>query len=90
MTLNGLILIETTKNIVTSINNDAFAYGLTGSIEPSTEPSIARRGNNSNGSSNVSLVSIRASRIWRSNYVRQLRELSELRRPLKFHLSIYD
>ena len=53
MTLNGLILIETTKNIVTSINNDAFAYGLTSSIEPSsTEPSIIRRGDNSNRDSN--------------------------------------
>jgi hypothetical protein len=52
MILNGLILIKTAKNIVTSINNDAFAYGLTGSIEPSTEPSIVRRGNNSNRSSN--------------------------------------
>jgi hypothetical protein len=39
MTLNRLILIETAKNIVMSMNNNAFAYGLTGSIEPgSTEP----------------------------------------------------
>jgi len=51
MTLNGLILIKTAKNIVISINNNAFIYGLTGStesssIEPSsTEPSIARRNN---------------------------------------------
>jgi hypothetical protein len=52
ITLNGPILIKTAKNIVTSINNDAFAYGLTSSIEPSTEPSTARRGNNSNKSSN--------------------------------------
>jgi len=53
MTLNGLILIETAKNIVTSINNNAFTYSLTSSAEPSgTEPSIARRGNNSNRSSN--------------------------------------
>jgi hypothetical protein len=52
ITLNGPILIKTAKNIVTSINNDAFAYGLTSSIEPSTEPSIVRRGNNSNRSSN--------------------------------------
>jgi len=53
ITLNGPILIETAKNIVTSINNNAFIYGLTSSIEPSgTEPSIARRGNNSNRSSN--------------------------------------
>ena len=35
ITLNGLILIKTAKNIVTSINNDAFAYSLTSSIEPS-------------------------------------------------------
>jgi len=53
MTLNGPILIKTAKNIVTSINNNAFIYGLTGSIEPgSMEPSIVRRGNNSNRSSN--------------------------------------
>jgi len=53
MTLNGLILIETAKNIVTSMNNDAFAYSLTGSVEPSgTEPSIARRGDDGNRSSN--------------------------------------
>ena len=43
ITLNGLILIETAKNIVTSINNDAFAYGLTSSTEPgSIEPSTVR------------------------------------------------
>jgi len=53
MTLNRLILIETAKNIVMSINNDAFAYSLTGSIEPGgTEPSTTRRGNNGNRSSN--------------------------------------
>ena len=52
MTLNKPIPIETAKNIVMSINNNAFAYGLTNSIEPSIEPSTARRGNNSNGSSN--------------------------------------
>ena len=53
MTLNGLIPIKTAKNIVMSINNDAFAYSLTGSIEPSgTEPSTVRRGNISNKSSN--------------------------------------
>ena len=53
MTLNGPILIETAKNIVTSINNDAFAYSLTGSIEPGgTEPSVIRRSNNGNRSSN--------------------------------------
>ena len=40
------------KNIVISINNNAFAYGLTGSIKPSTEPSTARRGNDGNKSSN--------------------------------------
>ena len=43
MTLNGPILIKTAKNIVTSINNNAFIYGLTSSAEPSsTKPSIAR------------------------------------------------
>ena len=40
------------KNIVISINNNTFTYGLTSSIEPSAEPSIVRRGNNSNRSSN--------------------------------------
>ena len=41
MTLNRLILIETAKNIVISINNNAFVHGLTGSTEPgNTEPSI--------------------------------------------------
>ena len=53
MTLNGLILIKTAKSIVTSINNNTFAYSLTSSIKPSgIEPSIIRRGNNSNRSSN--------------------------------------
>ena len=53
MTLNGPIPIKTAKKIVTSINNDAFTYSLTSSVEPSgTEPSIARHGNNSNRSSN--------------------------------------
>jgi hypothetical protein len=54
MTLNRLILIETAKNIVISINNNAFIYSLTGSIEPgntepgNTEPSIVRYGNKVN------------------------------------------
>ena len=53
ITLNGLILIETAKNIVTSINNNAFVYGLTGSTEPGgTEPSIVRRGDVDSKSSN--------------------------------------
>jgi hypothetical protein len=53
MTLNRLILIKTAKNIVTFINNDAFAYSLTSSVEPSgTEPSTVRRGNNGNRGSN--------------------------------------
>lgn len=53
MTSNGPIPIKTAKNIVTSINNDAFAYSLTGSAEPSgTEPSTVRRGNDGNRSSN--------------------------------------
>ena len=44
MTSNGLIPIETAKNIVTSMNNNAFVHGLTGSTEPGgTEPSTARR-----------------------------------------------
>ena len=34
------------------INNNAFAYSITSSIEPSIEPSTARRGNDSNRSSN--------------------------------------
>ena len=50
--MNGPIPIETAKNIVTSINNDTFAYGLTSSIKPSTEPSTARRDDVGNKSSN--------------------------------------
>jgi hypothetical protein len=46
MTLNRLILIETVKNIVISINNNAFVYSLTSNIEPSgTEPSTVRSNN---------------------------------------------
>ena len=53
MTLNGPIPIKTAKNIVTSINNNAFAYNLTGSIKPSsTKPSTARRSNIGNKSNN--------------------------------------
>ena len=52
ITLNKLIPIKTAKNIVMSINNNAFAYGLTSSIKLSIEPSTARRGNNGNKSSN--------------------------------------
>src|ERR1700722_17745489 len=49
ITLNRPILIKTAKNIVTSINNNAFIYGLTSSIKlSSTEPSIVRRGNKVN------------------------------------------
>ena len=49
MTLNGLIPIETAKNIVISMNNNAFFHGLTGSTEPgSTEPGTVRRGNKVN------------------------------------------
>ena len=52
MTLNRPILIKTAKNIVTSINNNAFAHSLTGSTEPGgTEPGTARRGDVSNKSS---------------------------------------
>ena len=40
MTLNRLIPIKTAKNIVIFMNNNAFVYSLTGSIEPGgTEPS---------------------------------------------------
>ena len=50
ITLNGLILIKTAKNIVTSINNNAFIYGLTGSIEPSgMEPNIVRSNDKGKG-----------------------------------------
>ena len=52
MTSNGPIPIKTAKNIVTSINNNAFAYSLTG-IEPGgTEPSTVRCSNVNNKSSN--------------------------------------
>ena len=53
MTLNGLIPIKTAKNIVMSMNNNAFTYGLTGGIEPDgIKCSTARHSNVSNGSSN--------------------------------------
>ena len=52
ITLNRLILIKIAKNIVISINNNAFAYGLTGSIELSIESSTARHSNNGNRSGN--------------------------------------
>src|SRR6266702_4298086 len=53
MTLNGLIPIKTAKNIVMSINNNAFAYGLTNGIEPGgIESSIIRRGDVGNKSNN--------------------------------------
>ena len=58
ITSNGPIPIKTAKNIVISINNNAFTYSLTGSIEPNstdpsgTEPSTVRRGNIDNKSSN--------------------------------------
>ena len=48
ITLNRPIPIETAKNIVIFINNNAFIYSLTGSTEPSsmepsnTEPSIVK------------------------------------------------
>jgi len=57
ITSNGPIPIETAKNIVTLINNNAFIHGLTGSIEPGgmepsgTEPSTVRRGDVGNKSS---------------------------------------
>jgi hypothetical protein len=54
MTSNGPIQIEIAKNIVTSINNNAFVHGLTGSTEPGStepggmEPGTARRGDKVN------------------------------------------
>ena len=46
ITLNGLIPIKTVKNIVISINNNTFAYGLTSNIKSSSmEPSTARHNN---------------------------------------------
>ena len=51
MILNGLIPIKTAKNIVMFMNNNAFAYGLTGGIKPSIKPSIARCGDVGNKSS---------------------------------------
>ena len=46
ITLNRLIPIKTAKNIVISINNNAFVHSLTSSTEPgSTESSIARSNN---------------------------------------------
>ena len=45
ITSNRPIPIKTAKNIVTSINNNAFIHGLTGSTEPSgTEPSNTESG----------------------------------------------
>ena len=50
ITLNGLIPIKTAKNIVTSMNNNAFIYGLTGSTEPgSTEPNTVRSNDKGKG-----------------------------------------
>jgi len=52
ITSNRPILIETAKNIVTFINNNAFVYSLISSIEPgNTEPSTVRHGNVGNKSS---------------------------------------
>ena len=49
ITLNRPIPIKTAKNIVMSINNNAFAYSLTGSIEPSgTESSTVKYNNKVN------------------------------------------
>jgi hypothetical protein len=46
MTSNRPIPIKTAKNIVTSINNNAFIHSLTGSTEPgSTEPGNTEPGN---------------------------------------------
>ena len=52
-TLNRPIPIKTAKNIVISINNNAFAYSLTSSIKPSgIESNIARHGDVGDKSSN--------------------------------------
>jgi hypothetical protein len=49
MTSNGLIPIETVKNIVISMNNNAFVHGLTNSTESGgMEPGIVRRGDKVN------------------------------------------
>ena len=49
ITLNRPIPIKTVKNIVISINNNAFIHGLTGSTEPgSTKSSTVRYGNKVN------------------------------------------
>ena len=52
MILNRPILIETAKNIVMSMNNNAFAHGLTRTEPGGTERSTARRVDVGNGSSN--------------------------------------
>ena len=52
ITLNGPIPIKTAKKIVMSINNNAFAYSLTGGAEPSgTEPNNGNRSSNNKGKS---------------------------------------
>ena len=49
ITVNKPILIKTAKNIVMSINNNAFAYSLTSSTEPSSiKSSIVKRSNKVN------------------------------------------
>ena len=54
MTLNGPIPIETAKNIVISINSNAFVHSLTNNMEPGgtepsgMEPGTARHGNKVN------------------------------------------
>jgi hypothetical protein len=57
MTLNGLIPIETAKNIVMSINNNAFIHSLTGNIEPgNTEPGNMEPSNIEPNSTKPSIV----------------------------------
>ena len=57
MTSNGPIPIKTAKNIVTSINNNAFVHGLTSSTEPGgTEPSTARSNNKENLTINIDFL----------------------------------
>ena len=126
ITLNRLILIKTAKNIVISINNNAFIYGLTSSTEPSsTEPNIARSNDKGKGATylynnnppdltvdinflncyfddnrqdygylavsfSFLFINIASVYISKQNLEEQSRKLSELRRPLKFHLFIYN
>jgi hypothetical protein len=57
MTSNRLIPIETAKNIVTSINNNAFIHSLTSSTEPgSMEPGNMEPNSTESGSTEPNTV----------------------------------